>query len=126
MRISIVSTVFVLMVTVSGMLSLALGQSFPAFEAQLKREMNQIDSKLITYAAKNPVLTTAVAITFGGIFKALTSQVTDNEATITTLAAGYCLMKYDECANAAAYLGPLLKRRTEYQTLINELTMSYR
>ncbi len=110
----------------SGTLSLALGQSFPAVEGQLKREMYHIDSKLIAFAAKNPLLTTAVAITFGGLFKALTSQVTDNEAAITALAAGYCAMNYDDCANAAAYLGPLLKRRTEYQTLINQLTMSYR
>lgn len=118
MRISIASTVFVLMVTVSGTVTSTLAQSFSPAEAQLKREMNYLDSKIVAFAAKNPLLTTAVAITFGGIFKALTSQVTDNEAAITTLAAGYCLMNYDDCAHAAAYLGPLLKRRTEYQTLI--------
>ncbi len=126
MRTSIVSIVFVLMVTVSGTLTSTFAQSFLPAEVQLKREMNYLDSKIVAFAAKNPLLTTAVSITFGGIFKALTSQVTDNEAAITTLAAGYCLMNYDDCANAAAYLGPLLKRRTEYQTLINQLTMSYR
>lgn len=126
MRISIVSTVFVLMVTRSGTVTRTLAQSFSPAEDQLKREMNYLDSKIVAFAAKNTLLTTAVAITFGGIFKALTSQVTDNEAAITTLAAGYCLMNYDDCANAAAYLGPLLRTRAEYQTLINQLTMSYR
>lgn len=90
--------------------------------ALLKREAAYLDSKISAYAVQNPVRTAAVVMTFGGIYKGLNGYLSDNEALATTVATVYCIAHFNDCAEAATYLAPLLRNRAEYQSRINQLT----